>query len=109
MLNWYKKAQGRAYHIEHESFAQAFEEMEGIPLSETSALEEWAQFKQNLEEDNLSGPILEELLSQSILTIYGKGGWHRYAVYGDGRVMFSSMHAMRDETERAKRLGFQIL
>lgn len=41
--------------------------------------------------------------------IYGSGGYNRYHVYSDGRVVFSATHSMsQSHTERARANGFDI-
>ena len=40
-------------------------------------------------------------------TIYGAGGWHRYMVQADGKVLYSGMHG-REDAPKAEELGFEI-
>lgn len=41
--------------------------------------------------------------------IYGSGGMHRYFLDQDGILRFSSYHALPDEVDKAKSLGFEII
>ena len=96
----------RQYKVFYDSFADAFQMMEGISLSETDALEAWARHQQSIEEM----PDFAEEMEQDFLpdTIYGRGE-HRYLVKGNGDVFFSSLHADPFGVKKAKRLGFQII
>ena len=41
-------------------------------------------------------------------SIYGSGGWNRYYLRGDGRIVFSKYHSSHDGCEKAFRAGFDI-
>lgn len=45
----------------------------------------------------------------SIGTIYGRGGWNRYHVYGDGEIRFSKYHSTPTGTDEAVALGFETI
>lgn len=41
--------------------------------------------------------------------IYGSGGWNRYFVRGDGRLIFSKRHSgNKERIKLAKALGFDV-
>lgn len=40
--------------------------------------------------------------------IYGSGGYHRYSVRPNGDVRFSAGHALKEKTQQAKDLGFEV-
>ena len=84
----------------------AFMEMENQPLAESHGWKEWLELRKTIL--GYSEELQEELREQASETIQGSGGWHRYLVDGNGNITFSSLHAERDEVERAKQLGFEI-
>ena len=68
-------------------------------LAEARAkVKENKEFKDLFDEDNVD-----------VYEIYGKGGWHRYHIWLDGKITFSSLHAMEEDTQKARELGFDII
>ena len=64
------------------------------------------RFEQLMDHDRLDG-----IDDDSVYTIYGAGGYHRYFVYPDGSIIFSKMHCScpkRDHPDPEK-LGFRVL
>jgi hypothetical protein len=43
----------------------------------------------------------------SMEIVYGSGGWNRWGVRGDGRVLFSKYHERSGDAEKAESLGFE--
>ena len=102
-----RTASTKTYHIEHESFARAFQEMEGISLTDTNALEEWADYKELIKNDDPA--LMEEEKDGILFDIYGNGGSNRYYVRRNGQIAFSGIHAQWEAERKAKRLGFDII
>lgn len=44
----------------------------------------------------------------AIATIYGEGGFNRYFVYPDGKVMFSERHGFERDLHTAQMVGFSV-
>jgi len=47
--------------------------------------------------------------TNSVTTIYGKGGWTRYGVRSNGDVYFSEYHSSPEQLQKAKVIGFEIV
>ena len=103
-MNWYKTA----FNIisDFEKVFEAFLEMEGIPLGTTHGWEEWLELRKTL--TSYPEEIQDEMREEANVSIYGRGGWHRYMIDGNGNVSFSAMHADNDEIKKAKGLGFLV-
>lgn len=83
---------------------QKIEAVDGERLPSYRLPQERAQFDRVLADN----PDLN--VEHTICEIYSFGGFHRWFVYGDGRVVFSHLHSLRDEyTLRAIEEGFEIL
>ncbi len=72
-------------------------------------------FRERYRELLATDPELLELLSDAAISvndnkaIYGSGGRNRYFVRGDGRIVFSKIHARGPEDiQKAEELGFEI-
>jgi hypothetical protein len=61
------------------------------------------------EKNSFSCEELRELCDMNVGTIYGNGGFNRYFVYFDGRIVFSEYHAIDEKaTCKAFLAGFEV-